>query len=47
MSIADDWANAFAQQAKADFHAWELYEQHPEALAAPCHKLLFLQMACE
>src|SRR5437588_28014 len=47
MSEPADWALAYARQAKADFRAWELYEQHPEAVAAGCHKLLFLQMACE
>lgn len=47
MSNPADWALAYARQAGADFHAWELYEQHPKALAAECHKLLFLQMACE
>jgi hypothetical protein len=47
MSEPADWAFAYARQAGADFRAWELYEQHPEALAAECHKLLFLQIACE
>jgi hypothetical protein len=47
MSAPVDWALAHARQADADFKAWELYEQHPEAVAAECHKLLFLQMACE
>jgi len=47
MASAHDWANGFARQADADFRAWELYELHPEALAERCHKLLFLQMACE
>lgn len=47
MSKPADWALAYARQAQADFRAWELYEQHPEAVAAECHKLLFLQMACE
>lgn len=47
MSEPADWARAYAHQARADFRAWELYEQHPEAVAAECHKLLFLQMACE
>lgn len=42
-----DWAKAYAQQADADFKAWELFEKYPEAVAAECHKLLFLQMACE
>lgn len=47
MAEPDDWALAFARQARADFRAWELYERYPEAVAAECHKLLFLQMACE
>lgn len=47
MSTADDWAKAFARQADADLKAWELYQRHPQAAAAECHKLLFLQMACE
>ena len=47
MSKPVDWALAYARQADADFRAWELYEQHPQAVAAECHKLLFLQMACE
>jgi hypothetical protein len=47
MSEPAEWALAYARQAWADFRAWELYEQHPEAVAAECHRLLFLQMACE
>jgi hypothetical protein len=47
MSVEDDLADCFAEQANVDFRAWELYETHPQALAAQCHKLLFLQMACE
>jgi len=47
MNEPTDWALGYAQQANADSRAWELYEQHPEAVAAECHKLLFLQMACE
>jgi len=47
MSEPADWALAYARQAQADFKAWELYEQYPEAVAAECHKLLLLQMACE
>ncbi len=47
MSEPTDWARAYARQADIDFKAWELYEKHPEAIAAECHKLLFLQMACE
>jgi hypothetical protein len=47
MSEPADWALTYARQANADFRAWELYEQHPEVVAAECHKLLFLQIACE
>lgn len=47
MASAQEWAEQFAEQASADFHAWELYEQHPYAVAASCHKAQFLQMACE
>jgi hypothetical protein len=47
MTVADAWARAYARQAGADLRAWELYGFHPEALAAECHRLQFLQMACE
>jgi hypothetical protein len=47
MSEPAHWVRAFARQADADFKAWQLYEEHPQALATECHKLLFLQMACE
>jgi hypothetical protein len=47
MSEPTDWARAYARQADRDFKAWELYERHPDAVAADYHKLLFLQMACE
>jgi hypothetical protein len=47
MSVPAAWARAYARQADADFRAWESYESHPEAVAAECHKLLLLQMACE
>ena len=47
MSRASEWVGAYARQADADLRAWELYEKHPGAVAAECHKLLFLQMACE
>ncbi len=47
MSHPADWAKGYARQADADFKAWEYYEQHPEAIAAECHRLMFLQMACE
>lgn len=47
MTAANEWAKAYARQADADFTAWELYEKNPKAVVAECHKLLFLQMACE
>jgi len=47
MSNTAVWVRAYARQADADLKAWELYEKHPEAVAAECHKLLFLQLACE
>jgi len=47
MSTPAVWAVNYARQADVDWRAWELYEKHPEAVAAECHKLLFLQMACE
>jgi hypothetical protein len=37
-----DWVKAYARQADKDFVAWELYEKHPEAVAAEWHKLHFL-----
>ena len=47
MSELADWAHAYARQADVDLKAWELHEIHPAAVAANCHRLLFLQMACE
>jgi len=47
MSDPADWAEGYARQADADLKAWEYYEEHPEAIAAECHRLMFLQMACE
>jgi hypothetical protein len=47
MSVVSDWVLAYARQADADFRAWELYQRNPQAIAAECHRLLFLQMACE
>ena len=47
MNTKEQWAQGYARQANADFKAWSLYEQYPAALAAECHALLFLQMACE
>jgi hypothetical protein len=47
MSNSDEWAHEFARQADADLHALELFEEFATISAAECHKLLFLQMACE
>lgn len=44
MASSPQWPMAFAQQAKADLSSYELLVRH----AAPeCHRLQFLQMACE
>jgi hypothetical protein len=45
MSTADEWAKGYARQASADFTTWS-WLQGRDAIPA-CHKLLFLQMACE
>jgi hypothetical protein len=47
MAMAQEWADGFARQADADFHAWEFFEADSQFPAPPCHKLLFLQMTCE
>ncbi|MDB5310976.1 MAG: hypothetical protein JWO38_5178 [Gemmataceae bacterium] len=52
MPTSDEWARAFAKQARADFDAWNLLQSPldiPEG-ASPlfrCQKLHFLQMAFE
>lgn len=45
MSTADDWAKGYARQAGADFETWSLLQKNESV--PECHKLLFLQMACE
>ncbi len=45
MSTPDRWAKAYARQANADFETWNALV--PNRLIPECHKLLFLQMACE
>ena len=47
VSEPSDWALAYARQAEVDLAAWDLLDAYPEAVAAECHRLLFLQMACE
>jgi hypothetical protein len=41
----DNWGEAYATQALADFEAWNEFRKN--AGIAPCQKLHFLQMACE
>ena len=45
MTVNSDWTIAYARMAEADFHTWSVLQ----ALSGvpECHKLLFLQMACE
>jgi hypothetical protein len=45
MSTSDQWTRAFARQASADLQTWDAMQSHK--LIPECHKLLFLQMACE
>lgn len=45
MRTANEWGGAFARQAKADFEAWKRLQGITGI--AQCHKLHFLQMACE
>lgn len=45
MSRAADWAKAYARQAGADFATREFLEG--KDFVPACHKLMFLQMACE
>jgi len=45
MSTAADWSQAFAKQASADFETWERLQRDDKV--PKCHKLQFLQMACE
>ena len=44
MATAEQWAKGFARQADADFKSFELLQDLP---VPDCHKLQFLQMACE
>ena len=45
MSTPDDWVKVYARQADADFKTWAALQGN--VAVAECHKLLFLQMACE
>jgi len=45
MATPAEWANGYARQADADFKTWAALQT--TSAAAECHRLLFLQMACE
>ncbi|HEV3257150.1 MAG TPA: hypothetical protein VG013_09745 [Gemmataceae bacterium] len=45
MATPAQWARDYARQAHADFRAWQAIEGHEDV--HPCHRMLFLQMACE
>jgi hypothetical protein len=45
MTTPSEWALAYARQASADFDTFEALQVLPSI--PNCHKLLFLQMACE
>jgi hypothetical protein len=45
MSTPDEWARAYARQASADLDTWSKLQGNDSIPS--CHKLLFLQMACE
>ena len=45
MATPLEWARGYARQAEADFRAWQAIEENENV--HPCHRMLFLQMACE
>jgi len=45
MATPAQWAGGYARQAHADFQTWQAMETDETAQA--CHRMLFLQMACE
>ena len=45
MATPAQWARAYARQADADFQSWQAMES--DEAVHPCHRMLFLQMACE
>jgi hypothetical protein len=48
MATYAQWAKAYARQADADLKTFNLIQSLPDSLPVPeCHRLLFLQMACE
>lgn len=45
MPTPTQWARGYVRQAHADFQCWQTIETNENV--QPCHRLLFLQMACE
>jgi hypothetical protein len=45
MATPAQWAGGYARQAHADFRAWQAIEGNDDV--HPCHRMQFLQMACE
>ena len=45
MASPAQWAEGYARQADADFTTWTLLQGNTSV--PECHRLLFLQMACE
>jgi hypothetical protein len=47
MPTAQQWSKAFAAQARVDWQTWNLLRNNPDFSVPVCHRLHFLQMACE
>jgi hypothetical protein len=45
MATPAEWARGYVRQAQADFRTWQALEENEDV--HPCHRMLFLQMACE
>jgi len=45
MATAEEWAKGYVRQANADFRRFQFLQS--DGAVAECHKLQFLQMACE
>jgi hypothetical protein len=47
MATNEEWAVGYARQAGADFATYQLLQRESRSQIPQCHKLHFLQMACE
>ncbi len=47
MTFAASWQEAYARQAGADFETFRQLQKFDDWVFPRCHKLHFLQMACE